>query len=291
MKKTLLSLLVLLFTTSVFIACNQKGGSGEAYTLKMRLAKGDKFGHDMDMGMKMDLELMGQKMGMDMDIKGATLFEVMNSTDDLKELTMTYTKMKSTVIMKGDGSERDLTNETANNKIVGKKVTLKMNSKNDITDIVGVEDAFWGDSTDMTTREHMKKLFSKEQLNNMFSFMFQMYPDKPVRVGDSWDKEYAAGIAGIDMKMQATYTLKSVKDGVAYVDIEGKYKGSGAMDQGGMKFDIEMDGKQKGSINIGLADGYLKDSQVDMDIEAAVKMGAQKVPMKLKGHYLVKGTL
>ncbi|MEI9809673.1 MAG: hypothetical protein WDO16_18420 [Bacteroidota bacterium] len=29
----------------------------------------------------------------------------------------------------------------------------------------------------------MKKMFSKDQLNSMFGIMFQVYPDKPVKVG------------------------------------------------------------------------------------------------------------
>jgi hypothetical protein len=276
----------------LLVSCKQKGGSGEAYTLKMRLTKGDKFAQDLDMNMKMGMSIMGQNMDMNMDMKSGTAFEVTNAAPDIKELTMTYTKMDMSMEMKGqEGMNKKMGDMDAGKKIVGKKVIMKINDQNKITEIAGVEDAIWGDSTDMATREQMKKMFSKEQLNSMFGMMFQMYPDKPVRIGDTWEKENEVTISGITMKMQGKYKLASVKDGVAYVDIDGKFKGKGKMQQGGMDMEMEMDmdGGQKGNINIGIADGYLKDSQITMDIKADMNMMGQKIPVTMKGYYLVKG--
>ncbi len=63
------------------------------------------------------------------------------------------------------------------------------------------------------------------------------------------------------------------------------------MEQGGMKIDMDMRGEQKGKINVGLADGYLKDSQITMDLNADMNIMGQKVPMTMKASYLIKGDL
>ena len=76
-RKFFIPLACLAACTLLFSACkSKKGGTGEAYVLKMRLNKGDKFGHDLDMSMKMAFSVSGHDVNMDMGIKGATSFEV-----------------------------------------------------------------------------------------------------------------------------------------------------------------------------------------------------------------------
>jgi hypothetical protein len=79
-----------------------------------------------------------------------------------------------------------------------------------------------------------------------------------------------------------------VKDGVAYIDMKGKLKGKGKMSQGGMEMEMDMDGGQEGTINIGLTDGYIKDSQVTIDMKADMSTMGQKIPVTVKGYYLIK---
>ncbi len=91
------------------------------------------------------------------------------------------------------------------------------------------------------------------------------------------------------MKVLSKYKLASVRDGVAFIDVNGKVNGKGDMNQSGMKIELDMDGEQKGNFNIGIDDGYLKDSQVSMDIKADMAMMGQKIPLILKAYYLIKG--
>jgi len=145
------------------------------------------------------------------------------------------------------------------------------------------------ENLDEATKLQVKKMFSKEQMNSMLAMMFQMYPDKPVKVGETWEKEIETSLSEVKMKMKGKYTLKSVKDGVAYIDIKGNFSGKGSMNQNGMNIDMDMDGDQTGQMSIGLADGYLKDSDYKMDMEAKMNVMGQKVPMTIKAKYLMKG--
>ncbi len=55
MKKLIYILSAFLLATVLF-SCKGKDKTGPAYLLKMRLANGDKFGHDMDMDMEIKNE-------------------------------------------------------------------------------------------------------------------------------------------------------------------------------------------------------------------------------------------
>ncbi len=295
MSKKILVLFVGAFVASLFLfSCKQKaGGSGEAYTLKMRLNKGDKFSQDMDMDMNMNMAVMGQAMDMKMGMKGGALFEVVNDSSGTKDLSMTYTSMKMKMEMMGspeaESINTDAMSDKISEKISGKKVILKINDKYEIVDVSGFNEMMLDDSTDIQTREQMKKMFSKDQMNSMFGMMFQLYPDKPVRVGETWEKENEVNVTGISMKMTGKYTLTEVKDGIAHISVDGKFSGKGNMDQGGMAVEMDMDGGQKGTMSIGLADGYLRDGNITMDVKADMNMMGQKVPMTIKGRYKITG--
>jgi hypothetical protein len=226
---------------------------------------------------------------MNMGMKANTSFEVTNDSNDLKELAMTYNDVKMSVEMKGpQGTNKQIGDTNMGSKLEGKTVKLKLNNKNEIVEVKGMEEVMWDDSMDVATREQMKKMFSKEQMNSMFGLMFQLYPDKPVRAGDDWEKENEVNVAGIAMKMLGKYKLASVKDGVAYIDMKGKLKGKGKINQGSVEMEMEMNGGQEGTINIGLTDGYIKDSQVTIDMKAEMNLMGQKIPVTVKGYYLMK---
>jgi Family of unknown function (DUF6263) len=294
MKKQLVLPFLLLFSASyLFISCNNKGGgSGEAYTLKMRLAPGDNFKQDMDMTMNMQVEVAGQNMKTDLGIKGLMDFSVSGDSNNLKKIKMTYEKMGMTMKLDApgmDGMNMDSILNKSNELINGKSVNILVNEKNEIVDVAGFEDIMVNEALDDASKMQIKKMFSKEQINSMLGMMFQMYPDKPVKVGESWEKEIEFPMAEIKMKIKGKYTLKSVKDGVAFIDLKGTFKGKGSMNQNGMAIDMDMDGTQNGQINIGLEDGYLKDSDIKMDMKALTEVMGQKMKMNMKGKYLMKG--
>lgn len=224
MKKIILPVL---FCSIVFfiVSCNQKG-SGEAYTLKMKLVKGDKFSQEMDTKLDMSFDMMGQPMDMNMTMNAQLDFEVLGDSDGLKEVGITYTQMKMGMKMKAMGIENitDSIMDKATGRIVGKTVTMQLNEKNEIVNTNNFETLTDNEELDEATREQMKKMFSKDQLNGMLGMMFQMYPDKPVKIGDSWENETNTSMAGVAMKVKGKYTLTSVKDGVAFIALEENFQ-------------------------------------------------------------------
>lgn len=61
--------------------------------------------------------------------------------------------------------------------------------------------------------------FNEDAMKNMFEQSFKMYPDKEVAVGDSWNSNISLAVAGMNNNMQNTYTLKSVENDIAVLDV------------------------------------------------------------------------
>jgi carbon monoxide dehydrogenase subunit G len=292
MRRSNLLISIQAFTWIIlFSACNSNSGgaSGEAYSIKMRLKEGDKFAQNMNMKMNMQAAVINMNMNMEVNSD----FEVIKSEPNQKEIKMTYTKLHTSLDaagMPGAKTEQDSIINGPNRLAVGKSLYLTVDANNKITDVKGFEELFKGDSTmDPNTRMALDRMFSKEQVNNMMGFMFSMYPNKPVKVGDSWNATTTTNVAGMNMDIKVKYTLRSVNNGVASIQVDGEIDGQGTMAMSQQQMNMKLSGDQKGQLNITLEDGYLKDGNYKMNVKAEMDMMGTKLPMTMTADANLKG--
>ena len=238
--------------------------------------------------MKMLMNSSGMEMNMNMN--SGCSFEVVNSTADEKDIKVTYTQMKMTTDM---GALKSHNPDSAINKnyenIIGKSVMLKLSKDNEIMDVTGFDEIVNSQARDSASKEMMKKMFSKEQLNNTFGMLFSIYPKHPVKVGESWNNESNIKMANIDMKIANKYTLLSVKDGYAEINIDGTIGAAGNMMKNASGLKMDMSGTQKGTVNLRMDNGYLHNGAYKMDMTANMEMMGKKMTMTMKSNYLTKG--
>jgi hypothetical protein len=172
-------------------------------------------------------------------------------------------------------------------KVVGKSVVLELSPANEITAVKGFDSLMQNNAADEASRQMIEKMFSKDQMSNLFGLMFSMYPNKPVKIGETWNAKTKANIASIDMMINIKYTLVGVKNGLADIDVDGIIDGKGEMKQQGMAISIAMSGSQKGMLTIKMDDGYLQNGSYKMDIKAGMEMMGQKIPMTIKADYFL----
>ena len=288
MKKIFLLASLFAVSISFFYSCNS-GGSGDAYTIKMRLNIGDTFNQDMEMNMHMTTSGIETNMKMN---TGST-FQVMNSDSAEKELKITYTKMHVTMDMgklntmnKMPDSVLNRTNEN----MIGKSVIIQLSKDNEIINVSGFDELMNHEGKDSAGRQMLKKMFSKDQINSMFGMMFNMYPKKPVKAGESWNGNTKINImGGINMDVNNKYTLLSVKDGMAEISIDGTIQTNGEIGQQSQGVKMDMSGSEKGTLQIRMDNGYLHSGSYKMDMKADMQIMGQKIPMTMKADYTIKG--
>ncbi len=260
-------------------ACNTKTGNG--YTIKMRLARGDKFEQNMEMDMNMNMNIAGISRDMKMKMITGSAFNVEDSSAAGRDIKITYTKMNMKMDM---GLGTNINTDSILNKtmggIVGKSVHVIL-AGNKITSVKGF-DSLATAIQDTASAKMMQKMFSPESLNNTFGMLFSLYPNKSVKEGDSWTSDNVLDVSGMSMKIKTTYTLLRVKDNIAEIKMDGLIDSKGTMAQGAVNMEMDMKGSQKGQMNIKLSDGYLSTGNYDMDIDATINTMGQKLPLKMK---------
>lgn len=271
----------------LLFSCNN-GLPGEAYTIKMRMNKADTFHQNIKMDMTMKMNVPGQPVDMKMNVDAGVTFEVTDTTTTSKDLKLTYTSMHMGMDMgnKAMGAvNMDSIMDRTIGKIIGKSVILELSPTNEITQVKGFDSLMQESSNDEATRQMMEKMFSKDQMNNMFGMLFTMYPTKPVKVGETWTSKSKVNLANMDMQINIKYKLVGVKNGLADIDVDGVIDAKGDMKQNNMSIGVSMSGTQKGMLTIKMNDGYLENGSYKMDVKAEMDMAGQKIPMTIKADY------
>ncbi len=172
--------------------------------------------------------------------------------------------------------------------IVGKSMLITLDKTNKVIDVQGM-DSLTSTGMPEESKKMIEKMFSKEQVNSMWGMMFSMYPDKAVAVGDKWNRNITIDVAGLEMEIKYTYTLTDVKDNVAFLKVDGVIDSKGKMKNLPVEIEAIMKGKQSGTLSIGVDNGYIKNADYTMDLNAEMELMGKKMPMKMTGVYKLKG--
>lgn len=136
----------------------------------------------------------------------------------------------------------------------------------------------------------MEQFVSEKAIREFTESSMAIYPDKPVGVGDSWNKTVVLS-SGLPVILENKWTLKERKDGVATITLDSTIKsdpGAKPMEMGQMKMSLELSGKQQGLIKMRESTGQLINSKMEQQLSGQMKMqnaGTQPqemtVPMKM----------
>jgi hypothetical protein len=207
-------------------------------------------------------------MGMDMG------YDSKNVGDTLKESTM-------------NGMFRKIFSS-----MIGKTFKMTMTPKGDVTKIEGLAELVQSMSESIDVPENMKEQmrkqmassFNDEQVKQSFTQGFGVYPEKPVKVGDSWNRNLSRDMNNMKMNVDVKYTVKEINDKSVMLDLTGTIKSaSGADSVSAVK--VDMTGDQKGTMEILRSSGLTKQGNIDMNM----KMTAMGNPINVKANITIEG--
>ncbi|PSK94395.1 hypothetical protein B0I18_101550 [Taibaiella chishuiensis] len=297
MRKTRLMFSALVTAMALFVALSscgsgKSGGSGEQAELKLNFKPGDKYLYSTDVSQTintMGMSGMQQKVVMDM------IYEVTASEAENKKLSITYDhiQMKSTTPMgameydsrSGKKGENML---SFMDSLIGKSFSITLAPDGSIVKVENLGEMMSALPGDAATKAELQKQFSDTAIRQMMQNSFDMYPGKPVKVGESWHKQSKMGVSGFNINMDNTYTLKSITNGKATVAVVSEMKlPATEMNQGGMQMKMEMTGKQDGNMEVDIATGQIISGKTHQVINGKINVGGQEMPMDIAGDIII----
>ena len=234
------------------------------------------------MGMNMSGGAKGQAMDTDMDFE--YLLEVLQDKDSLRIIKTVFNDIKMKMDMgmlkvnlDTRQPQKDTTFDMQTNPggifsvlfyaLKGKTFQMYVNSKGEVVKIDGLQQVKDAMVQAFSANENMRAMaeqmlssqLSEANMRKSFAQAFNIFPNKPVSVGDSWShKMEMDGL--VQSETATTYKVASIKDDEVVLDV------SSDIDAGGNK------AKQTGKMKVDPASGLVKDARLQTKFGGAVDM-------------------
>jgi DNA-directed RNA polymerase subunit RPC12/RpoP len=156
---------------------------------------------------------------------------------------------------------------------LGESFSAKMTPQGQVEELRGLEKLHRNIEKKMpkgrTEQQILQNLDSKELANsikNMFLSPMAVYPDKPVRIGDSWSR--TGFLTGLEsFILVSKWTLQHRKAGIAIIQASASIKSQpDAVQRQEVKVKYDMSGKQTGQIKIKESTGQIIFSKLNQDL-------------------------
>jgi hypothetical protein len=168
------------------------------------------------------------------------------------------------------------------NCLVGQEIEAELRPDATVSD-VKFSDAFLDWILECSKKQ--KKSLTKEQFKGLVlqavgdriakaeaSLEQGVFTEKPVKVGDSWEKTVKMDNAGFGLIFRTTYTLKQRLKGLALVEVNAKILGVGT-ESGQDSYDfLNLSGWLQGTIAVNEANGWMHDFDLKFAIDGEVQL-------------------
>jgi hypothetical protein len=293
-KNILSALAVMLLFAGMAPSCKSGGskteGSGEQVELKLNFKPGDKYLYSTQVSQK--INSMGMT-GMDQSMLMEMVYELTGADGNNKMLTVTYShiQMKNTTPMgvmeynSKEGSKKDA-GMGFMDSLIGKSFSLSIAPNGDIVKVEGLDNLVKSiTGMDKSVKAEVENQFSDTAIKLMMQNSFDIYPGKPVKVGDTWSKKSIMGFSGFNIAVENSYALKSVSGGKATISVTSvmTLPKSDMGETSGAPMKMEMDGKQEGTMDIDIATGQIISGKTQQTITGKLSAAGQVMPMDIKG--------
>jgi Family of unknown function (DUF6263) len=297
MKKILFITGVIIVGLSIALiqSCKSKGSA--ARILKFNLEKGKEY--DYEIIWDLDQKVNGQDTKM--SLSGLYTLKVTNDDGHIKELTSAYKKFRLNMKMMGfemdvdtDKPSPPLSEEEMKQNpmgmvnrmfagIVGKPFIMKVNEEGELVEVKGfqeiligmVDAAGLGEETKAVMMASLRDQFNEQTIKDQFAQVFSIFPNKEIKVGDTWEKNYTIG-GKMPSKNTTVYTVKEMDGDRVILGTKTRIGSNGEMD---------VNGSQTGDVVIDSRTGLMTSGEFDQNIDVKTP----EMSMEIKGKGKIKG--
>jgi hypothetical protein len=140
----------------------------------------------------------------------------------------------------------------------------------------------------------LKAQFSEEALAQSVTMILAVYPEEPVRPGDSWSRSTAM-MGGFPMAMDNHWTLESVRDGVARVSVNTEVSspmGERFIVTGTSRTKYDVSGTQTGTLEFDVQSGWITSADMRQEMSGTLTMvGGQFGNQPVEGDVSLTGRI
>lgn len=254
---------------------------------------GGKYEYVSEIVQNIKQNFMGQDMPMKTEINATYLMEIKSKTSQEIETQMTYQRFifiisNPMMNVKYDSKAPDDNSSDINkmfqkmfNTMIDKPFTVVFLPNGSVKSVSGMGEivenmlnAISADGQLAVLGSQMSQQFNDEAMQKSLGQSFNLYPDKAIKVGDTWSTENSLPMNYVNVSVKTTNTLKAVNANKATIDVTGE-----------MDMDMEeskMKGAQTGTMIIDTSTGLPLSSDILLDMKGVVKTQGMEIKMEIE---------
>lgn len=293
----LVASLGLLIAASLIQSCQSTKSSTASKMMKFNFENGKGYDYDMRMEMNTAIGPIGTKMGVNayysMTVTGddssgksiAVVYDRMGMEMDFLSKHIEFGSDAEETDLGGLGGEKGAEVMQKMNKVFramrGKQFNLKVSPEGKIIEMNGLEELMQmmvdsisgGDDSKNELREAFSKQFNPDEIKEQFEQAFFFFPNKMVKVGDTWDKDMQThGI--MKSNLHTTYKVKEIEGDMVTLSLKGKIEMTGE--------NGNAEGEQEGTMVVDSRSGLIVNSDVDQTITSSASQFSLTVTINSK---------
>ncbi len=267
----------------------------KTYSLKQNYPTGNKYDFSFVSDQMINQKISGQSINLTQTIGTDYTFDITEGHNGDKDIKVTYNRlfMKSTAMgntMNLDSDEADSTKKNPFAGLKGASFYMTVASNGGVKTVAGIDkmlDNVAGKMTSDTTKlkavkNAMSKQFNAEAVKQTMESSFKIYPEKPIKIGDSWT---------VDTKLQMSmpietitqYTLKEVNGNTAVLSVKGNLISKGNFDAMNNHMETDLKGTNSGEVAVDLKTGIVLNSHLRIELYGKMKSMGQDIDFEMQG--------
>lgn len=253
--------IILMFSIALW-GCDDNGlpeQNNGPISLQFNFTKDSSYQYILDSKMTLEPVVNGKTLTITQQMKLLSNYIVTTSSGDNKNVAVTYNRItmsSSNGITTNEYDSEDTVNQNPMFASVGAMMKRTFNISVSKSGITGVQNLFDEEQLNDSSASN----YGDSSLRKAMLQFLTMYPAEAIKPGDTWKKEFHTSNGFIHMKLENTYTLKSIDGNIAHLELEGKITPEdttqamifSGIQSGGLDVDIKT-----GLITIGLITQHL----------------------------------
>lgn len=281
--------------TIIFSLISISGFAQKTYVLRQNYPTGYRYDFSINSDQIINQKIGGRDVHLTQNIGTDYTFDITEGHNGEKDVKVTYNRifMKSVAMgttMTYNSDEQDSTKKNPFSGLKGASFFMTVTPYGGIKTVAGIDKMLDNMASKMTTdtsqvkqiKNALSKQFSEEVVKQTMESSFKIYPERAVKIGDSWT---------VDTKLQMSmpietiteYTLKEVKDGIAILSVKGALVSKGSFEAMGNKMETDLKGTNSGETSIDIKTGVVLNSHLRIELYGKMKSMGQDIDFDMQG--------
>lgn len=284
-----------LITTLICALISISSFAQKTYVIKQNYPVGKKYDYNISSDQIIKEKVSGQEINLTQNIGTDYTFDITDGKNGDKNVKVIYNRitmksiaMGNTMIMDSEQDNTDKKNPFSGLK--GATFNMVFGSNGEIKSVTGISEMLDGMVVKMTSdssqlkqlKASLSKQFNAEAMKQTMESSFKLYPDKPVKIGDSWAVDTKVQMS-MPIETNTTYMLKEVKDGIATLNVKGTLVSKGNFETMGNNMETDLKGTNSGDVQLDIKTGMILNSHLRIEMFGIVKTMGQDIDFEIQG--------